>query len=61
MTDGAEILVNEVDVEAEEKEKARLAEEHSRRIREQEHHISAVQSVQKSEHRINVAADLAQN
>ena len=61
VTDGAEILVNEVDVEAEEREKARQAEEHSRRIEEQEQHISVVQSVQKSEHRISsVAADLTQ-
>ena len=52
MTDGAEILVNEVDLEAEEREKARQAEDHSRRIEEQEQHISVVQSVQKSEHHI---------
>lgn len=60
VTDGAEILVNEIDVEAEAKEKARQAEEHARRIREQEQHISVIQSVQQSEHRIDVAADLAQ-
>lgn len=61
MTDGAEILVNEVDTEAEEREKARRAEDHRRRIEEQEQHISVVQSVQKSEHRVSsVAADMAQ-
>lgn len=52
MTDGAEILVNEIDVEAIERERARKAKEHSRRIEEQEQHISVVHSMQKSEHRI---------
>lgn len=61
VTDGAEILVNEVDVEAEEREQARQAKEHARRIEEQEQHISIVQSLQKSEHRMNnIAANVVQ-
>ena len=40
ITDGAEILVNKIDVEAHEKERARQSEEHNRRVEEQEQHVS---------------------
>lgn len=56
VTDGSEILVNEIDMEAREREKARESEEHSRRVAEQEQHVSVLQSVQKNDHRINVLA-----
>ncbi|KAL7521866.1 hypothetical protein ACHAWX_006558 [Stephanocyclus meneghinianus] len=61
VTDGAEILVNEVDVEAKEREKTREAEEHTRRIEKHEHYISIVQSAQKNDRRIGgVATDTMQ-
>lgn len=61
MTDGAEILVNEVDVEALEREKARQTEEHSKRVEEQEQHVAVLQSMQKNDHRMNfVAAEVSQ-
>ena len=52
VTDGAEILVNEIDVEAREREKARQTEEHRRRVEEQEQHVAVLQSMQKNDHRI---------
>ena len=62
VTDGAEILVNEVDVEAEERERARQTEEHNRRVEEQEKHVAVLQSMQKNDHRINlVATEMSQN
>lgn len=48
--------MNEIDVEAEKKEEARRAEDYSRRMQEQEEHISVVQSMQKSEHHISSLA-----
>ncbi|KAL7533956.1 hypothetical protein ACHAXR_005549 [Thalassiosira sp. AJA248-18] len=62
VTDGAEILVNEVDIEAREREKARQSEDHIRRVEEQEQHVAVLQSVQRNDHRINlVAAEMSQN
>ena len=62
VTDGADILVNEVDVDALEREKARQTEEHSRRVEEQEHHVAVLQSMKKNDHSINlVASEMAQN
>ena len=53
--------MNEIDVKAQERETARRAEDHTRRIKEQEQHISIVQSMQKHDHRIaSVAADMVQ-
>ncbi|KAL9186960.1 hypothetical protein ACHAXT_010680 [Thalassiosira profunda] len=61
VTDGSEILVNEIDVEARERDKARELEEHSRRVEEQEQHVAVLQSMQKNDHRMNLAAaELAQ-
>lgn len=61
VTDGAEILVNEIDVEAKEREKTREAEEHTRRIEKHEQYISIVQSAQKNDRRIGgVAIDTMQ-
>mmetsp|Transcript_23195 Transcript_23195/g.48007 ORF Transcript_23195/g.48007 Transcript_23195/m.48007 type:complete len:658 (-) Transcript_23195:75-2048(-) len=48
VSDGAEILVNEVDVDARERENARRVEEHNRLVEEQEQHVSVLQSMQKS-------------
>ncbi len=60
--DGAEILVNEIDVEAKERERARQTEDHIRRVKEQEQHVTIMQAVQKNDHRINLAAtDVSQN
>jgi hypothetical protein len=56
VTDGAEILVNEVDVEAQKRERARQEEDHKRRIEQQEQHVTVLQSMQKSDHRINLIA-----
>jgi hypothetical protein len=62
VNDGAEILVNEVDVEALEREKARQLEDHNRRIKEQEQHVTVLQSMQNSDQRINaLAAEMSQN
>mmetsp|Transcript_8041 Transcript_8041/g.19802 ORF Transcript_8041/g.19802 Transcript_8041/m.19802 type:complete len:280 (+) Transcript_8041:2-841(+) len=52
VTDGAEILVNEIDIEAREREKAQKTEEHDRRVEEQEQHVTVLQSMQKNDHRI---------
>jgi len=56
VTDGAEILVNEIDVDAREREKARQTEEHNQRVEEQEQHVAVLQSMQKNDHRINLLA-----
>ncbi len=56
VNDGAEILVNEVDVDALEREKARQLEDHSRRVKEQEQHVTVLQSMQKNDQRINALA-----
>lgn len=62
VSDGAEILVNEIDVVAVEREKARQANDHSRRVEEHERHVTALQSIQKNDHRMNaLAAELSQN
>ena len=62
VNDGAEILVNEVDIEALEREKARQLEDHSRRVKEQEQHVTVLQSMQKNDQRINaLAAEMSQN
>lgn len=45
--DGAEILMNEVDVEARERESRRLLEEQERKIAEQEHEVTVMQELQK--------------
>lgn len=52
VTDGAEILVNEIDVEAREREEARRREQHDRLVEEQESHIAVVQSMQRQERQI---------
>ena len=54
--DGAEILMNEIDVEAREREKARLAADHFRRVEEQEQHVAVIQSMQKKEKHVNLAS-----
>lgn len=60
--DGAEILVNEIDVEAKERERARQTEDHIRRVKELEQHVTIMQALQKNDHRINLAAtDVSQN
>ncbi len=60
--DGAEILVNEIDVAARERERARQTENHIRRVKEQEQHVTVMQAVQKNDHRINLAAtEVSQN
>lgn len=62
VNDGAEILVNEIDVEALEKEKSRMLEDHSRRVKEQEQHVTVLQSMKKNDQRINaLAAEMSQN
>ena len=62
VNDGAEILVNEIDVDAVEREKARELEDHRRRVIEQEQHVTIVQSMKKNDQRINaLAAQMAQN
>ena len=62
VNDGAEILVNEIDVEALEREKARQLEDHSRRVKEQEQHVTVLQSMKKNDQRINaLATEMAQN
>jgi hypothetical protein len=50
--DGAEILVNEIDTEARERERVRQSEEHTRRMKEHEQHVSIMQSMQKKDNRI---------
>jgi hypothetical protein len=60
--DGAEILVNEIDLEARERERARESEDHIRRVNEQEQHVTIMQAMQKNDHRMNLAAtDVSQN
>ncbi len=60
--DGAEILVNEIDLEARERERARESEDHIRRVKEQEQHVTIMQSMHKNDHRMNFAAtDVSQN
>ncbi len=62
VNDGAEILVNEIDVEALEREKVRQLEDHSRRVKEQEQHVTVLQSMKKNDQRINaLATEMAQN
>jgi len=62
VTDGAEVLMNEIDVEARAREKARQSEEHDRRVEEQEQHVAVLQSMQKSDHRTNLlATEMSQN
>ncbi|KAL3765414.1 hypothetical protein ACHAWU_002332 [Discostella pseudostelligera] len=56
VSDGAEILMNEIDVEAREREKARKAAEHICRMEEQEKHVAVLQSMQKREQHVNLAA-----
>ena len=56
VTDGAEILVNEVDVEAQEREKIRQLEEHNKRVQEQEQHVAVIQSMQKNEQRMVIGS-----
>lgn len=57
--DGAEILVNEIDTEARERERVRQSEEHIRRMKEHEQHVSIMQSMQKNDNRlIPVSADM---
>jgi hypothetical protein len=59
--DGAEILVNEIDLEARERERARQSEDHIRRVKEQEQHVTIMQAMQKNDHRINLApTDISQ-
>lgn len=54
--------MNEVDVEAREREKARELEEHSRRVVEQEQHVAVLQSMQKKDQHINLlATGMSQN
>jgi tubulin-specific chaperone E len=54
--DGAEILVNEVDVEAQEREKIRQSEEHNKLVQEQEQHVAVIQSMQKNEQRMVIGS-----
>lgn len=48
--------MNEIDVEARERDKARQAAEHFRRVEEQEQHVAVIQSMQKKEKHVNLAA-----
>lgn len=50
--------MNEIDVEAREREKTREAEDHIRRVKEQEQHVAVLQSIQKKEQHVNLAASL---
>lgn len=54
VTDGAEILVNEVNVEAREKERVLRSMEHNRRVDEQEQHVAVLQSVQRNDHHMHL-------
>jgi len=47
--DGAEILMNEVDLDAQRQEEARMAEEHEQRVALQEREARALQELQKSD------------
>jgi hypothetical protein len=59
--DGAEILVNEIDIEARERERTRQSEDHIRRVKEQEQHVTIMQAIQKSDHRMSLATtDISQ-
>lgn len=56
VSDGAEILMNEIDIEARERDKARQAAEHILRVNEQEQHVAVIQSMQKKDKHVNLAA-----
>lgn len=47
--DGTEILMNEIDLEAEQRKAARIAEEHEQRVALQERELRALQEIQKSD------------
>lgn len=47
--DGTEILMNEVDLDARQREEARIAEEHELRVAKQERDARALQELQKSD------------
>lgn len=49
VSDGTQILMNEVDLDAQEREQARLAEEHEMRVAKQERDARALQELQKSD------------
>ena len=54
--------MNEIDIDARDKEKMRQMEEHNQRIEEQEQHVAVLQSVQKNDHRMNLAGtEMSQN
>ena len=60
VTDGAEILMNEIDLKAQEREEKREIEMHNKRIEEQEMDSNALQALQKSEMRArSIAAEHA--
>jgi hypothetical protein len=62
VSDGAEILMNEIDLEAIKRDDKNKAELHKRRIDEQEHASNALQAIQKSDRRAHLtAAEKASN
>jgi hypothetical protein len=54
--DGAEILMNEVDLDARQREQERMAEEHAQRVAEQERDARALQELQKSDAKVRSLA-----
>lgn len=54
--DGAEILMNEIDLEAKRREEAREAEEYNKRVSEQERVVTALQELQRSDVRAHSIA-----
>lgn len=57
--DGAEILVNEIDTEARERERVRQSEEHIRRMKEHEQHVSImIKAMQKNDNRSIPVSDM---
>ena len=48
--------MNEIDIEARERDKARQAAEHILRVNEQEQHVAVIQSMQKKDKHVNLAA-----
>lgn len=47
--DGAEILMNEIDLDAQKREEERMAKEHEERVAKQERDARALQELQKSD------------
>ena len=56
VSDGAEILMNEIDLDARQRDEARMAEEHNQRVAEQERNARALQELQRTEGRARTLA-----